>query len=157
MRKKFVQKCLFLSLVKRTTPPPLVNDNEQGPPGEGGREKLITFLLRGKMIFCYRVNRFLTVSLLSEIFNKTPIFKEKIVPKNAISGPNSPPTPPPPSRCPVPVQVFVRSQTNATVSSLILSTNYTQSMREGFFGPFLILLNPYRHSFLINYPRSPSE
>ena len=79
MRKKFVQKCLFLSLVKRTTPP-LVNDNEQGPPGEGGREKLITFLLRGKMIFCYRVNRFLTVSLLSEIFNKTPIFKEKIVP-----------------------------------------------------------------------------
>ena len=29
-----------------------------------------------------------------------------------------------------PVQVFVRSQTNATVSSLIWSTNYTQSMRE---------------------------
>ena len=51
---------------------------------------------------------------------------------------------------PVEVQVFVRSQTNATVSSLILSTNYTQSMREGFFGPFPILLNPYGHSFLIN-------
>ena len=47
---------------------PLVNDNEQGPSGGGGREKLITFLLRGRMIFCYHVNRFLTVSLLSEIF-----------------------------------------------------------------------------------------
>ena len=51
---------------------PLVNDNEQGPSGGGdgggARKKLITFLLRGKMIFCYHVNRFLTVSLLSEIF-----------------------------------------------------------------------------------------
>ena len=32
------------------------------------REKMITFLLRGKMIFCYHVNRFLTVSRLSETF-----------------------------------------------------------------------------------------
>ena len=63
--KKCVQKCLFLSLVKKG--PPLVNDNEQGPSG-GPREKLITFLLRGKMIFCYHVNRFLTVSRLSETF-----------------------------------------------------------------------------------------
>ena len=47
--------------------PPLVNDNEQGPSG-GPREKLITFLLRGRMIFCYHVNRLLTVSLLSELF-----------------------------------------------------------------------------------------
>ena len=31
-----------------------------------------------------------------------------------------------------PVQVFVRSQTNATVSSFIWSTNYKQGMREGF-------------------------
>ena len=61
--------------------------------------------------------------------------------------PPQPPLPPPP-RCPV--LVFVTSQTIATVSSLILSTNYTQNMREGFFGPFPILLNPYRHSFLIN-------
>ena len=30
---------------------PLVNDNEQGPSGGGGaKEKLITFLLRGRMI-----------------------------------------------------------------------------------------------------------
>ena len=63
-KKKCVQKCLFLSLVKNVSR--LVNDNEQGPSG-GPREKLITFLLRGRMIFCYRVNRFLTVSLLSEI------------------------------------------------------------------------------------------
>ena len=47
--------------------PPLVNDNEQGSSG-GAREKLITFLLRGRMILCYHLNRFLTVSLLSEIF-----------------------------------------------------------------------------------------
>ena len=65
--KKCVQKCLFLSFVKRR--PPLLNGNEQGSSGgKEGREKLITFLLRGKMTFCYRVNRFLTVSLLSEIF-----------------------------------------------------------------------------------------
>ena len=93
--KKTCAKMSIFKPCQKDDPPPLVNDNEQGPPGEGGREKLITFLLRGKMIFCYRVNRFLTVSLLSEIFNKTPIFKEKIVPKNAISGPNSPPPPPP--------------------------------------------------------------
>ena len=48
--------------------PPLVNDNEQGPSGGGPRDKLITFLFRGRMIFCYHVNRFLTVSVLSEIF-----------------------------------------------------------------------------------------
>ena len=40
--------------------PLLVNDNEQGPSG-GATE-------RGRMIFCYHVNRFLSVSLLSEIF-----------------------------------------------------------------------------------------
>ena len=70
VRQKCVQKCLFLSLVKKRFP--LVNDNERGPSGgEGGevsREKMITFLLRGKMIFCYHVNRFLTVSRLSETF-----------------------------------------------------------------------------------------
>ena len=63
--------CSKMSIFKpcQKTFPPLVNDNEQGPyGGRGGREKLMTFLLRGKMIFCYRVNRFLTVSLLSQIF-----------------------------------------------------------------------------------------
>ena len=55
---------------------PLVNDNEQGPSRGGGggwggsREKMITFLLRLKMIFCYHVNRFLTVSRLSETFTE---------------------------------------------------------------------------------------
>ena len=47
--------------------PPLVNDNEQGP-SEGGGGEIDNILLRGKMIFCYPVNRFLTDSLLSEIF-----------------------------------------------------------------------------------------
>ena len=52
--------------------PPLVNDNEQGPSEGGGggvgEREIDNILLRGKMIFCYRVNRFLTHSLLSEIF-----------------------------------------------------------------------------------------
>ena len=34
----------------------------------GPREKLITFLFTGRVIFCYHENTFLTVSLLSEIF-----------------------------------------------------------------------------------------
>ena len=50
---------------------------------------LITFLLRGRMIFCYHVNRFLTVSLLSEIFTEQNSNFEKIVSKNAIFGLNS--------------------------------------------------------------------
>ena len=49
------------------------NDYEQGPSEGGGgsggpREKLRTFLFRGRMIFCYHENTFLTISLLSEIF-----------------------------------------------------------------------------------------
>ena len=56
----------FLGLSKNVSP--LVNVNEQGPSG-GPREKLITFLLRGRIIFCYHVNRSLTVSLLSELFS----------------------------------------------------------------------------------------
>ena len=59
---------------------PLVNDNdnEQGPSmnrghqrgggGGGGGREIDNILLRGNMIFCYRVNRFLTHSLLSEMF-----------------------------------------------------------------------------------------
>ena len=92
------------------------------------REKLITFFLKRRMMFCYHVNTFLTVILLAEkLPNKTPIFREKIVPKNAIFGPNPPPPPP---LCPV--QVFVRSQTNATVvSSEVLATRKV-SIREGF-------------------------
>ena len=74
VRKKM---CLKMSIFKpcQKTFSPLANDNEAGPSrggggggGGGAREKLITFLLRGRMIFCYHVNRFLTFSLLSEIF-----------------------------------------------------------------------------------------
>ena len=36
---------------------------------QGPREKLITFLLRGRIIFFYHVNRSLTISLLSESFS----------------------------------------------------------------------------------------
>ena len=81
-------------------------------------------------MFCYYLNRFLTVS------NKTPIFKEKIVPKMQFLAQTPPPW--------FLVQVFVRSQTKiTTASSIIWSTyNYTQSMIEGFVWPFPILLNP---------------
>ena len=51
--------CSKMSIFKpcQKTSPPLVNDNEQGPSGgEGARGKMITFLLRGRMIFCYHVN-----------------------------------------------------------------------------------------------------
>ena len=67
-KKKMCSKMSIFKPCQKTFPAPLVNDNEQGPSGGRPREKLITFLLRGRMIFCYHVNRFLTVSLLSEIF-----------------------------------------------------------------------------------------
>ena len=47
----------------------LVNNNEQRPSG-GRREKGFHFFLRGRMMFCYHVNIFLTACLLSEIFTQ---------------------------------------------------------------------------------------
>ena len=94
------------------------------------------FLLRGRMIFCYHVNRFLTVSLLSEIFTwqiKLQFSRTKLSQKMQFLAQT-------PSLCRV--LVFFRSQTNATVSSFIWSTNYTQSMKEGFVWPFQVLLSP---------------
>ena len=41
-------------------------------------------------------------------------------------------------------------EVNATVSSFIWSTNYTQSMREGFVGAFPILLNRSLATFVLN-------
>ena len=119
-----IQKGLFFSLV---------HDNERGPPGGGAREKVIKFLVRGRTVCCYYVNRFLAVCLLSKIYlAKLQFSRRKKCPKNASFGPNFPPW--------CPVQVFVRSKTKATVSSFIWSTNYTQSMREGFVRPFQFCL-----------------
>ena len=64
-KKMYSKMSIFFFFFKTFSP--FVNNNEQGPSG-GPRGKLITFLLRGKMIFCYHVNRCLNVSLLSEIF-----------------------------------------------------------------------------------------
>ena len=69
------------------------------------KEKLITFLLRGRVIFCCYVKRFLTVSLL---YLRNSNFQEE-------NCPNFLPEIPP--LCAV--QVFVKSQTNATLSSFI--------------------------------------
>ena len=72
VRKKICSKMSLFKPCQKTFP--LVNDNEQGPSRGGGRggarENMITVLLRGKMIFCYHVNRFLTVSRLSETFTE---------------------------------------------------------------------------------------
>ena len=65
-KKKMRSKCLFFSHFKKRFP--LVNDKMNRGSQGGSREKLITFLLRGRVMFCYHVNRFLIVSLLSEIF-----------------------------------------------------------------------------------------
>ena len=68
MRKKTCSKMSIFKPSQKTFSP-LVNDNEQGPSEGGvGEREIDNILLRGKMIFCYRVNRFLTHSLLSEIF-----------------------------------------------------------------------------------------
>ena len=83
VRKKCVQKCLFFSLVKKRFPPLLVNDNESGP-SEGP--------LRGRMIFCYHVNGFLTVCLLSEIFiYQNSNFQGENCPKKCNFWPKLPP------------------------------------------------------------------
>ena len=88
-------------------------------------EKVFEFLLRGRMIFCYHANRFLAVCLLSEIFTYQ-IFNfqgENCSPKC-----NFWPKLPPWCSC----SFLFRIKTNATVSSVFWSTNYTQDMREGF-------------------------
>ena len=60
------------------------------------------------------------ICFLKYLRNKSPIFKEKIFPKNAVFGPNSLP---PPLWCPV--QVFVRSNTmpQRVVKLKLLTTN----------------------------------
>ena len=75
---------------------PLVNDNEQGPSGVGVREKLMAFLLRGGVIFCCHTNRFLTVSLLSEIFTQqNSNFQGENCPNKFNFWPKLPPPPAP--------------------------------------------------------------
>ena len=67
-KKRGSKMSIFKPFSKNVSP--LVNENKQGPSGGGPREKSITFLLSGRIIFCYHVNRFLTVSLLSEMFTQ---------------------------------------------------------------------------------------
>ena len=57
----------------------------------------MTFLLRGRVIFCCHVNRFLTVSLLSEIFTQqNSNFQGENCPNKFNFWPKLPPPPPPP-------------------------------------------------------------
>ena len=95
-----------------------MNRGLQGRP----REKLMTFLSRGGTIFCPHVNRFLTVSLLSEIFTQqNSNFQGENCLKKCNFWPKLPPHPPPPC----PVQVFVRSKIMPqwVVSSEVLTTH----------------------------------
>ena len=58
----------FFKPCQKMSPLPLVNDMNSDHQGEVAREKLITFFLKRRMMFCYHVNTFLTVILLSEKF-----------------------------------------------------------------------------------------
>ena len=134
VRQKCVQKMSIFKPCQRRFHPCKWQWTGAVRGGRGvSREKLITFLLRGKMIFCYHVNRFLTVSRLSEtVTYQISNFQGENCPKKNLNfWSKLPPW--------CPVAVSDRSQTNATVSSLIWSTNYTQS----FVWPF-----PIRFQFL---------
>ena len=93
-----------------------MNRGRQGRP----REKLITFLSRGGTIFCPHVNRFLTVSLLSEMFTQQ---NSNFQGENCLKKCNFWPKLPPPPWCPV--QVFVKSKIKpqSVVSSEVLTTH----------------------------------
>ena len=64
----------------------IIRKNSQHITGTG-------LVVRKEYIYFYGVKRYLKVCLLCEIFNKTPILKEKIVPKSTIFGLNFPVAP----------------------------------------------------------------
>ena len=66
VRKKCVKKCLFFSLVKKTFPP-IVNDNEQGQSG-GALRKIDNIFIEREGDILLSCKQILIVSLLSEIF-----------------------------------------------------------------------------------------
>ena len=130
--KKNVRSKMSIFKPCQKTVSPLINDNEQGPSG-GPREKSITFLLRGRMIFYYHVNGFWTFSLLSKYLpTKTPIFKEKIVKKMQFLSP------PPDGQCRFLLEV--KQMPQWLVSSEVLTTHKVWG--KGSVWPFSILLNP---------------
>ena len=63
---------LYFQLSQKTVPP-LINDNAQwasgGEGGGGQEEKVIQFLLRGRMMLYSDTRRFVSVLLFFEIFN----------------------------------------------------------------------------------------
>ena len=63
-------KNVYFLALSENVPPPLANDNEQGPSGGGDWRKIDNIFIERKGDICYHVNRFLIVSLLSEIFLK---------------------------------------------------------------------------------------
>ena len=84
----------------------------------GPREKPIKFLLRGRMIFCYHVNRFLTVCLLSEIFTQQNTnFQGENCPQKCNFWPKLPPD----TQCRFLLQIKQMSQW--VVSSEVLTTH----------------------------------
>ena len=77
----------FLALSKNVSP--LVNDNDQGPSREPSRKTDTFFIERKDDILpsCEPIFNCFNC-FLKYLSNKTPIFKEKIVPQNEIFGPN---------------------------------------------------------------------
>ena len=111
----------------------------------GAKWKSYSFLLRRRVNVCYDTGRFLTVCLLFERFHwqNSNFQGAKISQKMLFWGLNSPPPPW------YSALVFVGNETNATVSSFIPKTNYTQSMKKGFIWPFPILLKPALATFTL--------
>ena len=60
---------LYFQLSQKNLPPPLVNDKVQWASGGGQEEKVIQFLLRGRMMLYSDTSRFVSFIFFFEIFN----------------------------------------------------------------------------------------
>ena len=97
------------------------------------------------MIFCYHVNRFVTVSLLSEIFIQlNPNFQGENCSKNAIFGPNFPPD----AQCRFLLEV--KQMPQWVVSSEVLTTHKARRKDFFFHFQFRSILSDIRWSGVAN-------
>ena len=134
LEKNLIKHVVFSALSKNVPPPPFSMTIPKCRQGEL-REKVTPVLLRRKVMLCYDTTRFLNSCMFFEkIRYQNSNFVVKNGKKYCIFRPGLPPW--------CSVQVCIRNQTNATVSSFIPRFNCTQSMKESFWWPFPILLKP---------------